>query len=156
MRIFWSKSRGLAIGCAAAVLLASGGADPFAAQERDASVPPSAAAQRCAVLKNLKDLPNATTVIATATLSPATVPQPAANPGTALTPALPEHCEIFGKLNERTGIDGPIGKDNLDAVATWVSCPRPKAAIGGLPYLPLYPKPIFRWHFRPCSSRIQA
>jgi hypothetical protein len=50
----------------------------------------------------------------------------------------------------------PIGKDNLDAVATWVSCPRPKAAIGGLPYLPLYPKPIFRWHFRPCSSRIQA
>jgi hypothetical protein len=61
---------------------------------------------RCAELKNSKGLPNATTVITTASLNSAAGLLPAVNAGGAPTHAQPEHCELFGKLNERTGIDG--------------------------------------------------
>ncbi len=62
-------------------------------------------AARCAPASLAGALPNATTVVTAAMMNPATGPQPARGRG-GPTPALPEHCEIVGKLDERTGIDG--------------------------------------------------
>jgi feruloyl esterase len=78
--------------------------DTLALQNGNQVTDRSSAAQRCAALKNAKNLPNPTTVITSATLNAAT------GTGTdgrrTATATLPEHCEVFGKLNERTGIDG--------------------------------------------------
>src|SRR4029453_930421 len=63
--------------------------------------------QRCAPLSGATDLPNTTTVI-TATLNPAAGPCPAPNPFVATVPALPEHCEVLGKMNERDGATGQL------------------------------------------------
>jgi len=49
------------------------------------------AAQKCSGLTNAKSLPNSTTVITSAALNAA------AN--------APEHCEVMGKINERTGVN---------------------------------------------------
>src|SRR5579863_10117679 len=53
--------------------------------------------QKCAGLTgvNGKSLPNPTTAINSAHLNAA-----------ATAPALPEHCEVLGKMNERTGVNG--------------------------------------------------
>lgn len=58
----------------------------------------------CPGLANLKSdqFPNATTVIRSAGLKPPS----AATTGRGATPALPEHCEVFGRMNERTGANG--------------------------------------------------
>lgn len=66
----------------------------------------SPAAQRCTALLTSADLLNRATVITGAVLNPAAAAQAAANPTAASTPALPEHCEVLGKLNERTGMNG--------------------------------------------------
>ena len=53
--------------------------------------------------------PNATTVIASARVdapSEAKAGNPAAGPAGAPVPALPEHCEVFGRINDREGVDG--------------------------------------------------
>ena len=52
--------------------------------------------------------PNPKTVIETASARPATVAQPAppGAPPRAATPALPAHCEVFGRLNDRDGAGG--------------------------------------------------
>ncbi len=53
---------------------------------------------KCPTLTSLKGLPNATTVISSATLN-----APRAAQGN--TPALPEHCEVQGRMNDRTGVN---------------------------------------------------
>jgi len=64
---------------------------------------------KCAALTTVNgaQLPNATTVIATATLKPAAaaIARPAGR-GRGPVPALPAHCEIFGRMNDRTGANG--------------------------------------------------
>ena len=55
-------------------------------------------AQKCASLNSLNGLPNPTTVINSAVLN-----APRAAQGNA--PALPEHCEVQGRMNERTGVN---------------------------------------------------
>ncbi len=54
---------------------------------------------KCPELTGLKGLPNPTTVINSSALNPARAAQ-------GNTPALPEHCEIQGRMNERTGVNG--------------------------------------------------
>src|ERR1051326_1231939 len=56
-------------------------------------------AAKCPGLTALTGLPNATTMINSATLN-----APRAAQGN--TPALPEHCEVIGRMNERTGVNG--------------------------------------------------
>jgi len=61
-------------------------------------------ADKCTALTSLKEFPNPSTSITTAALKP---PAPEARvPGRGATPALPAHCEIRGKMNERTGANG--------------------------------------------------
>jgi poly(3-hydroxybutyrate) depolymerase len=55
-------------------------------------------AQKCASLNSPNGLPNPTTVINSAVLN-----APRAAQGNA--PALPEHCEIQGRMNDRTGVN---------------------------------------------------
>jgi feruloyl esterase len=62
--------------------------------------------QRCAPLSGATDLPNKTTVVTAATVNPAASPRPAPNPFVPAVPALPEHCEVVGKMNERDGANG--------------------------------------------------
>jgi poly(3-hydroxybutyrate) depolymerase len=53
--------------------------------------------------------PNTTTVIASAQLnaaSEAKAADPAAGPNGGPVPALPEHCEVFGRMNDRQGMNG--------------------------------------------------
>jgi len=75
----------------------------------------SAAAQssvtRCAELVKVaaQRFPNATSVIASAQLNAASQAKPgnpAAGPAGAPVPALPEHCEVFGRMNDRQGMYG--------------------------------------------------
>ena len=54
--------------------------------------------QKCAGLTRAKAWPNPATVITSARLNP-----PSAAKGN--TPALAEHCEVLGKINERTGVN---------------------------------------------------
>lgn len=56
-------------------------------------------APKCASLSTISGLPNPTTVINSATFN-----APRAAQGN--TPALPEHCEVQGRMNERTGVNG--------------------------------------------------
>src|SRR5579864_429836 len=53
---------------------------------------------KCASLNSLTGLPNATTVINSSTLNASRAAQ-------GNTPALPEHCEVQGRMNERTGVN---------------------------------------------------
>jgi feruloyl esterase len=64
----------------------------------------SAADNKCASLTALTaaQFPNATTQIRSAVLNP---PREATT-GRGATPALPEHCELLGRMNERTGANG--------------------------------------------------
>jgi feruloyl esterase len=62
--------------------------------------------QTCVALKTAGGLPNATTVITAADPRPAAGPRPAPNAFAPSTPALPEHCEVTGRLNERIGANG--------------------------------------------------
>src|SRR6185295_8714379 len=55
-------------------------------------------APKCSALTSVAGLPNPTTVINSATLN-----APRAAQGNA--PALPEHCEVQGRMNERTGVN---------------------------------------------------
>ena len=55
-------------------------------------------ASKCPSLSSLTGLPNSTTVINSAALN-----APRAAQGN--TPALPEHCEVQGRMNERTGVN---------------------------------------------------
>jgi feruloyl esterase len=69
--------------------------------------PAQTADQKCPALTGLAaaQLPNKTTVISTAALKPASAA--VGNPGgRGSVPALPAHCEIRGKMNERTGANG--------------------------------------------------
>jgi feruloyl esterase len=65
------------------------------------------AQDKCAALTAAAQFPNAATVVGSATLKPpsAAVKSPA-GPGRGDIPALPEHCEVFGKINDRTGANG--------------------------------------------------
>src|SRR5579872_6728132 len=69
-----------------------------------AAIPASAADDKCAGLTGLasSQFPNATTVIRSAVLKPPSE----ATTGRGPIPALPEHCEVFGRMNERTGANG--------------------------------------------------
>jgi feruloyl esterase len=62
-------------------------------------------AKRCAAVQQARGLPNAST-ITSAVLNPPAAEQPAPNAFTPATPALPEHCEVVGKMNERIGANG--------------------------------------------------
>src|SRR6476620_4292123 len=53
---------------------------------------------KCPGLTSLTGLPNPTTVVSSSMLN-----APRAAQGNA--PALPEHCEIQGRMNERTGVN---------------------------------------------------
>src|SRR5947209_4427934 len=53
---------------------------------------------KCASLTSVSGLPNPTTAINSAVLN-------AAQNAQGNTPALPEHCEIQGRMNERTGVN---------------------------------------------------
>jgi feruloyl esterase len=86
------------------VLLDGSPSNTFAVQDASQAIDRSTAAQRCPTLKNAENLPDATTVITRATLNAAAA-SGSDGRGTT-TPILPEHCEVFGRLNERTGIDG--------------------------------------------------
>jgi pimeloyl-ACP methyl ester carboxylesterase len=97
------------LGLAITALIAITGASPglTAGQSRGGtpvgSVP---SAQTCAALPRAAGLPNASTVISSAVLNPASAAAPSPAPQAPVTPALPEHCEIVGKLNERIGVNG--------------------------------------------------
>lgn len=69
-----------------------------------ATSPASGADDKCANLTSLasSQFPNATTGIRSAILKPPSE----ATTGRGATPALPEHCEVFGRMNERTGANG--------------------------------------------------
>lgn len=54
--------------------------------------------QKCAALTGAKSLPNPTTTIKSASLNPASAAQ-------GRTPALPEHCEVLGQMNDRVGVN---------------------------------------------------
>jgi hypothetical protein len=59
--------------------------------------------QKCTGLTTPGPLPNQTTIITAAVLKPAS---PATGSGRGALPALPPHCELRGKMNERTGANG--------------------------------------------------
>jgi len=65
--------------------------------------------QKCTALASLTagQFPNATTAITSAVLKPASaaVTSPG-GPGRGSIPALPAHCEVRGKMNDRTGANG--------------------------------------------------
>jgi len=65
--------------------------------------------------------PNTTTVVTAVALDPGSRPPAAADSGGPPARALPEHCEVFGTLNERTGIDGQRRaiKFHLRLPTTW-------------------------------------
>src|SRR6185437_2870637 len=56
-------------------------------------------AQKCASLTGAKALPNPSTKITSAKLNAAAAAQ-------GNRPALPEHCEVLGQMNDRTGVNG--------------------------------------------------
>lgn len=64
------------------------------------------AAPRCTALTAVKGLPNPSAVVTSAVLNAAAAAVPAPNPFAPPTPALPEHCEVVGKMNERAGANG--------------------------------------------------
>lgn len=72
------------------------------------ALPLAVAAQtpdKCDALTMLTRLPNPTTAITSANLKPPSAAV-AGRGGRGGVPALPEHCEVFGKMNERTGANG--------------------------------------------------
>lgn len=64
-------------------------------------------AQTCAALQTAKGLPNVTTVLVSTALNASAGAQPGRGRGGPPTPAVPEHCEIVGRINER---DGALGQ----------------------------------------------
>ncbi len=65
---------------------------------------PSAA--MCTALAGAAGLSNSTALITTAVLAPPSEPRPGRGAFAPPTPALPEHCDVTGKINERTGANG--------------------------------------------------
>jgi feruloyl esterase len=96
------KPRILILAISALVALAGGFAGLHAGQGSGSA--PSA--QTCSALTRPSGMPNPRTVITAAVWNPAAAALPAQNPQGPGTPALPEHCEVVGKLNERTGVNG--------------------------------------------------
>src|SRR4029453_5815554 len=97
----------LAAATAVALIALSSSMTPTHGQNRDsASSGNGTIGQRCKSLSGATDLPNKTTVVTAATVNPAAGPRPAPNPFVAAVPALPEHCEVLGKMNERDGANG--------------------------------------------------
>jgi hypothetical protein len=62
-------------------------------------------AQTCAAVGAVTALPNPSTVITSAVFNPLAEARPSPNAFAPPTPALPEHCEVVGKMNERTGVN---------------------------------------------------
>src|SRR5579863_9587854 len=64
--------------------------------------------QKCTALTSLSQLPNPTAAITSAVLKPASaaVTSPGGPFGRGSIPALPAHCEVRGKMNDRTGANG--------------------------------------------------
>jgi hypothetical protein len=54
--------------------------------------------RKCSLLTSAKSLPNPTTMVTSAKLNTASAAQGRA-------PALPEHCEVLGQMNDRVGVD---------------------------------------------------
>jgi feruloyl esterase len=121
MRVILPKPSHLALCVVVIGLLDVGSSKAIGFQNATQLVDRSSPAQRCAALRNVKDLPNATAVISSATLNAAAGPKPATSASDTPTSARPEHCEVFGRLNERTGIDGqPYAiKFHLRLPTTW-------------------------------------
>jgi pimeloyl-ACP methyl ester carboxylesterase len=67
---------------------------------------PDPAGQRCAALQSTGGFPNPTTMIASAVWNPPSEAKPAPNAFAPPVPALPAHCEVVGRLNERQGVNG--------------------------------------------------
>jgi feruloyl esterase len=61
---------------------------------------------KCTALLTAKGLPGTATAIVSAVPTPSTPPQPAGGPFAPPTPALPPHCDVAGKINERDGANG--------------------------------------------------
>ena len=75
----------------------------------EAAATPQSPLEKCEALVALKKsfLPDSSLVITSAKMNPATDVQPAPEGSRAApTPAMPEHCEILGKLRQHKGIDG--------------------------------------------------
>ena len=64
--------------------------------------------QKCTALTSVSQLPNPTTAITSAVLKAASaaVTSPGGPFGRGSIPALPAHCEVRGKMNDRTGANG--------------------------------------------------
>ena len=81
------------------------------AAAQSSSSAPTRAVTPCAELIKVagQRFPNATTVIASAQVNAASDAKPgnpAAGPAGAPVPALPEQCEVFGRINDREGMNG--------------------------------------------------
>src|SRR5215469_10661302 len=63
-------------------------------------------AEQCKALTSPKDLPNASTTITAADLRAATPELRVIGGRGGVRPAMPEHCELRGKMNDRTGANG--------------------------------------------------
>jgi hypothetical protein len=74
-----------------------------AAAQKPAAKP---GATMCMALTGAADLPTSTAVISTAVLAPPSEPRPGRNSFVPPTPALPEHCDVAGKIAERAGTNG--------------------------------------------------
>jgi feruloyl esterase len=73
-------------------------------QDRSPGAPLDAAARcRAATALPRETFPNPTTIITAAVINAATTP---ASDGAGTTPALPEHCELVGRMDERVGVSG--------------------------------------------------
>jgi feruloyl esterase len=98
--------------------------------------PVAGTAEKCLALQTAPGtLPNPTTAVTSATLNPSDVARPLPN-STPPVPALPEHCEITGKVNERVGVNGQRYAINLTLGAAALSAifetpPVPTASTGG-------------------------
>lgn len=79
---------------------------PIGGFQRAAEPTGAPAVQKCAGLLGAKGFPNATAVISSAVLNAPAAARPAAGPFAPPTPALPEHCELVGKMDERDGANG--------------------------------------------------
>jgi feruloyl esterase len=72
---------------------------------RQGAAPPAADACTSLLLLRPADLPNRTTAVVSAVLRPPAAPEPG-GPGRPPTPALPEHCEVLGRMDDRTTAGG--------------------------------------------------
>lgn len=101
------RLRTMLIATASVGLAAAGGFNATIHSQGRGTAPVAApSAQSCAALAGAKSLPNPTTVVVSAVLNPASAAQAGSNPAAPPAPALPEHCEVMGRMNERAGANG--------------------------------------------------